>query len=138
MNIIDKTHQIIAKYNLKADSYLDYNPFVMARETGDRLGMSEPYLVASTEAITKFITPVKKLRISDRWYGFDLYGSSPIWLDALEEFLIELEKDSPDYQFLQWKVKFGGLRLYTGNISKDAEKALDLLTDVCYDRNLIY
>jgi hypothetical protein len=138
MDIIEKTYQIIAKYNLKADSYLNYNPFVVAREIGDRLGMSEPYLAASTEAITKFITPDKELRIADRWYGFDLYGASPIWLDALEEFLIELEKDSPDYQFLQWKMKFGGLRLYTANITEDAQKALDLLTDVCYDSNLIY
>jgi hypothetical protein len=138
MDIIEKTYQIIAKYNLKADSYLNYNPFVVAREIGDRLGMSEPYLAASAEVITKFITPDKELRIADRWYGFDLYGASPIWLDALEEFLIELEKDSPDYQFLQWKMKFGGLRLYTANITEDAQKALDLLTDVCYDSNLIY
>lgn len=77
-------------------------------------------------------------RIPDGWYGFDT-GCWPInWLNALEEFLAELEKDSPDFEIHQIKLKIGSGRIYLGNLSAEAWKAVNELENAMQDDNLYW
>lgn len=147
MNILEKTHQIIAKHNLAEK--LTFNPFKLRRESKSSgcgcgwdgegvIGFNnfpefkDSYL-KSTNLQNKY-----KNRISDGFYGFDIDCWPVNWINALEEFLAELEKDSPDFEILQNKLKYGGARLYYNNISSEAEKAVELLEFSMFDKNLIY
>lgn len=138
MNILKETQKLIKRLDLRPNSYVLENPWVRKQINGDWLGENDPYFQESSAAIEKFITAEKKSRIEPEWYGFDLFGVPVKWVDALEEFLILLKIDSPDYKFLQWKLKMGSFRGYMNNISEDAQKSIDLLESVMYDENLIY
>lgn len=146
MDIIEKTKQIIAKHKVVANS-LPFNPFKLRRESksgglgweGDGIvgfcdtsQFKDSYLKA-TNLQNKY-----QNRVPENWYGFEIDCWPVNWIDALEEFLTELEKDSPDFEICQNKLKYGGARLYYNNISSEAEKAVELLESAMYDKNLIY
>lgn len=135
MNILEKTKQIIAKHNVVANS-LSFNPFKVRNEKDIGLACHEEFKGAY-EKVTELWKKYGE-RVGENWYGFDVDQWPLNWLEALDEFLTELEKDSPDFEILQNKLKYGGARLYYNNISEDAEKAVDLLESVMYDKNLIY
>jgi len=77
-------------------------------------------------------------RIPQFWCGFDLVGCPENWFVAIDEFLTELEKDSPEFEIHTIKIKWGGARIYLGNESADAQKCVDLLEGSMQDFNLIY
>jgi hypothetical protein len=145
MNILETTHQIITKHNLAKK--LTFNPFKLRRESkaggcgwsGEGvLGFSDsPEFKDSYEKTTSLMIKYDS-RVPDGWYGFDTSCWPINWLNALEEFLAELEKDSPDFEIHTIKLKWGGARIGLGNESIDAQRAIDLLEDVMRDENLIY
>lgn len=138
MDIIEQTKQLITHHNLAVDSYLDFNPFKMARESGVGWAQNLPYGQVSSKAQAKFLTEEKFDRIEEGWYGFDLSVCPPKWFEVLEEFWQLLKKDSPKFKVQQWKLKMGGIRLYTDNISDEAQEAINMLENVLYDKNLIW
>lgn len=138
MNILEETQKLIAKYDLRPNSYVDENPFKRKRAAGDWLGENDSYFQESKVALELFVTKEKFARVEKSWYGFDLFGVPPKWILALEEFVVLLEQNSPDFKFLQWKLKMGGFRGYTANISENAQESINLLEEVLHDEKLIY
>lgn len=115
---------------------LSFNPFKVRNEKDVGFACHKEFKGAY-EKVTELWEKYGK-RVGENWYGFDVNEWPLNWLEALDEFLAELEKDSPEFEILQNKLKYGGARLYYSNISEEAEKAVDLLESVMYDKNLIY
>ena len=59
-------------------------------------------------------------RVRKEWYGFNLGDIPCAWGDVLNDFLVWVESKCPDFEILQIKMKFGGLRFYIDTHSKDA------------------
>jgi hypothetical protein len=53
-------------------------------------------------------------RVGKGWYGFNLGHIPPVWTEMLDEFLCWLEKQRPDFEIHQIKMKLGGVRIYLG------------------------
>lgn len=51
-------------------------------------------------------------RVGKGWYGFDLGDIPRAWADVLDDFLVWVESQCPDFEIRQVKIKFGGLRFY--------------------------
>ena len=145
MDLIEKAKEIIAKYNLTEK--LTFNPFKLRRESksggcgwaGDGvLGFRDsPEFKDSYLKATNLQNKYQN-RVGENWYGFDIDCWPVNWLNALEEFLAELEKDSPDFEIHTIKLKWGGARIYLSNESSDAQKCIDMLEGAMQDNNLIY
>ena len=147
MNILEKTKEIIKKHNLAEK--LTFNPFKLRRESkssGCGCGWDGEGVIGFNN-FPEFKDSYQKEtnlqakyfdRVVDGFYGFDAVRMPINWLEALEEFLTELEKDSPDFEILQIKLKWGTFRGYLNNLSEDAQKSVDLLEDIMQDSNLIY
>jgi hypothetical protein len=145
MTILETTRQIIQKHKL--EEKLSFNPFKERRksksggcgwEGGAVIGFNSfPEFQGSYEKETTLQIRYFN-RVPDGYYGFDCSCWPINWLNALEEFLAELEKDSPDFEIFQVKLKLGGSRIYLGNLSEDARKAVYLLENAMSDDNLIY
>ena len=76
-------------------------------------------------------------RVGKGWYGFALGNVPHVWRRILDEFLNWIEKQRPDFEIHQVKLKFYQLRLYLGtktdllipdrNIRAEISKLQDLL-----------
>ena len=53
-------------------------------------------------------------RVGKGWYGFSLGNVPYVWRLVLDEFLKWIEKQQPDFEIHQVKMKFYQLRLYLG------------------------
>jgi hypothetical protein len=53
-------------------------------------------------------------RVGKGWYGFDLGDVPRVWGDVLDDFLLWLETQCPDFEIHQVKIKYGKLRVYIG------------------------
>ena len=145
MTILEITRQIIQKHKL--NDKLAFNPFKERRKSknggcgweGDAvIGFNSfPEFQGSHEKATTLQVRYFN-RVPDGWYGFDCSCWPINWLNALEEFLAELEKDSPDFEIHQIKLKLGGARIYLGNLSTEAWEAINDLEKIMCDENLIY
>lgn len=138
MTILETTHQIIQKHKL--NEKLTFNPFKERRKIkSDYCGLDGVFIEFkdSYEKATNLQNKYEN-RVPQGWYGLDCSCWPINWLNALEEFLAELEKDSPDFEVHQIKLKWGGARIYLDNLSAEAWKAVDELENVMYDENLIY
>lgn len=135
MDLIEKTKEIIKKHNLTEK--LTFNPF-KARRSGQFTIFSEHPLFKGSDELSESLQNKYESRIPSGWYGFDAYSYPINWLNALEEFLAELEKDSPDFEIHQIKLKVGTARIHIDNVSKEAYDSIDLLEEVMQDENLIY
>lgn len=77
-------------------------------------------------------------RVGKGWYGFSLGNVPRVWTDVLDEFFEWLEKQRPDYEIHQVKMKFRSMRIYLGTktdlfipdekIQSEISKLQDLLT----------
>ena len=77
-------------------------------------------------------------RVPKGWYGFAL-GNVPFrWAQILDDFLTEVEKENKDFEIHQIKLKFGGCRIYLGNINKKTQDEIDKLEDCLFSKDLIY
>lgn len=133
MDLITKTKEIIKKHNLAEK--LTFNPFKIRRAKD--IGFDDfPEFKGSYEKVVALQLKYDS-RVPMGWYGIDLYEAPISWLNALEEFLVELEKDSPDFEIHQLKIKYGCFRGYMANLSENAEKAVDLLEEAMQDTNLL-
>ncbi len=145
MDILEKTKEIIKRHNLTEK--LTFNPFKVRRESKSGGCGWEGDAVIGFNSFLQFQGSYEKEtelqiryfnRVPDGWYGFDVSCWPINWLNALEEFLTELEKDSPDFEIHQIKLKLGGARIYLANLSERAYAAINLLEEAMYDENLIY
>jgi hypothetical protein len=131
-SILETTRQIIQKHKL--EKKLDFNPFKLTSYNGNkRKEWFDKSRVLENGLFSKW-----GHRVGENWYGFDLCGCPENWFAAIDEFLTELEKDSPDFKILQYKLKWGSFRGYMSGISEGAQNAIDLLEEVMQDENLIY
>lgn len=135
MNILEKTKEIIAKHNIVANS-LSFNPFKIRNEKDVGFACHEEFK-GVYEKVTELWEKYGK-RVGENWYGFDVNEWPLNWLETLDDFLAELEKDSPDFEIHSIKLKYGGARIYLANLSEEAYIAVDLLEEVMQDNNLIY
>ena len=81
-------------------------------------------------------------KIEKGWYGFSFGNVPMIWAVILNEFLIELDKETEgDFKILQNKLKYGSARLY---YSYDGEKfphiydEINKLEKALFSKDLIY
>jgi hypothetical protein len=58
-------------------------------------------------------------RVRRDWYGFALGNVPYVWKDIINDFLLWLQSQCPDFEILQVKIKMGRLRLYIETNSKD-------------------
>lgn len=145
MNILEKTKEIIKKHNLTEK--LTFNPFKVRRESKSGGCGWEGDAVIGFNSFLQFQGSYEKEtelqmryfnRVPDGYYGFDVACMPLNWLEALDEFLLELEKESPNFKIFNLKLKLGGLRFYADNVSENAKRCIALLEKVMCDKNLIY
>lgn len=84
-------------------------------------------------------------KVKRGWYGFSIGRDAPLmWVSIINDFLVELEKEAPDFSILQIKTKFGGLRFYVdlGNTPQQKAKAIieeiSLLEQKLFLKELVY
>lgn len=77
MNILEETQNLITKYDLRPNSYVDENPFERKRAAGDWSGENDSSFQESKAALELFVTKEKFARVEEGWYGFDLFGIPP-------------------------------------------------------------
>lgn len=51
-------------------------------------------------------------KVPPGWYGFDLPDAPVRWLKIIDEFLDYIDRQDPNMEIHQIKLKFGGLRFY--------------------------
>lgn len=127
---------MIKKYDLRPN-VLDFNPFKLRRETGLDIRGNHILFKRSSEKESLLIEKYNS-RIPINWWGFEIECWPEKWIDVLGEFLEALEIDSPEFEVHCLKLKFGGARIHLGNISFDAQMAVDGLEQTMQDKNLIY
>jgi len=117
--------ELIKKYNLKKDSYFEEKEV--------------PSFSYENEKISE-LQKKWKSHIPDGWYGFlGLgYNTPQVWFEAIDEFLEYVLVNNPNMEIYQVKVKFGGLRLYIGNVEEKFQKEAQELCDCFFDYKLIY
>lgn len=76
-------------------------------------------------------------RVPPKWYGFDLYDVPARWLQIIDEFLEYIEKQDPEMEIHQIKLKFGGLRFYV-NCDPRFKDEIAILEEHLYDPRLIH
>lgn len=59
-------------------------------------------------------------RVGKNWYGFSLDSAPFLWGLIIDKFLEEIEKECPNFEIHQIKIKFGGLRFYV-DLGKDID-----------------
>lgn len=78
-------------------------------------------------------------KIPQGWYGFSLGNEVPMaWAYTIDKFLEEVNKECPNFEIHQIKLKWGGLRCYLGNINESVQKEVDKLEELLYDDSLVY
>lgn len=94
------------------------------------------------ESYDSYLIEKWKGRIPKGWYGFD--GIPKIWGLIIDKFLEELEKECPNFEIHQIKLKYGSLRFYVqSNIQdknkiKQIEKQIDKLENLLQHESLVY
>jgi hypothetical protein len=95
------------------------------------------------EDATNFLMQRWGYKVEKKWYGFDL-GWAPIsWAHIINEYLVYLNQECPEFKILQIKIKFGGLRFYVElncdeSILEKIEKEISELESWLHHSNLIY
>lgn len=129
---MNKAEELIIRYNLQPDSYYpdNFNPYKDYTEK-DKL-LDKESLSNLKSKYQRYVPP--------RWYGFNGLGypTPLIWYDVLDEFLAYVEEKCPEFEIYQIKIKFGGIRIYIGNISDEIQQEIYQLTSAMVDAKLIY
>lgn len=77
-------------------------------------------------------------RVEKGWYGFALGDTVPmVWARIIEEFLVELEKEAPNFKIHQIKLKFGGLRFYVDLNLKGKKKCEAIHSEIAKLESLL-
>jgi len=83
-------------------------------------------------------------RVGKGWYGFDLSAIPNVWIYMLDAFIAWVESQCPDFEILQIKTKFGGLRFYIDTHCKNAvvneviRSEIAKLEKLMFHKNLIF
>ncbi len=125
---MNKAEELIKKYNLVPNTYLKESPY----------NKLSPFVEGITRSQDEWLLEKWDKYIPTGWYGFSLDPFPDICADAIDEFLEYVEKECRNFEILQIKLKFGGLRMYMGNINENIQKQCDLLMSVMKDERLFY
>lgn len=132
---MSKVQELIEEYNLTPNSYYTESPYT--KEWLDKTKVILPSIIYN-----KAENALRKRwgsRISKDWYGFNLGIPIPlVWYIVIDKFLEYIEQKCPEFEIYQIKLKFGGLRMYLGKISKEIQQEIDNLENVLTDKYLIY
>ena len=126
MNILEETQNLITKYDLRPNSYVDEDAEFSKRYS------------PTNEEFKKMLIFAWSEKVVPNYSGIDLWNWPTKWVVVMIDFLSLLLQDSPDFVIYNLKAKFGCLRAYIGNISTESQEAIDLLEEVLRDENLIY
>lgn len=127
MNIIK---QLKEKYNLAPNSYLDKNVWRKSAKDSDFL---------ESAAEHKRIQDKWDYKVGANWYGIEMTDRMPVvFYKVIDEFLDWMLINEPNFEIHQIKCKFGGIRVYIGNISEEIQDFCWNLSSLLFDENLIY
>lgn len=136
MKILDKVQEIFNQYELKA----------IKLPAGYRNVYD--YLRANPEESKKYVSEIRDVDLLEKygkqipkgWYGFDV-GSPivPEWMEIIDKVVQVCVEADPEFEIHQVKLKFGGIRFYTGSdIIEDIFEVERIVENTLYDRALIY
>lgn len=72
------------------------------------------------------------------YWNWELSGLPETWINALQEILEIVKQHNPRFIIYQVKLKYGGIRIYLGNINGATEKAIQDVTELLFDEKLIW
>lgn len=126
---MNKIQDLIDSYKLKRNSYItDKN---LSKNSNN-----EDKFIKNTN---KFFNEKWQNRIPTGWYGWDLGWNTPhFFFNVIDEFLEYVEKECPTFEIHQIKTKYGGLRIYLGNVSNEISKEIDQLQNILFEEGLKY
>lgn len=127
--------QLIKKYNLAADSYYTQSAYLDTYPIKDeKFGEYIDFACREEELKIKWAS-----NIPTPWYGFNLGHPTPeIWFKVIDEFLVFVKDQYPDFEIYQIKLKMGGIRIYIGNVPISISNEIHELEAVLYDKFLIW
>ena len=77
-------------------------------------------------------------RVPKDWYGFSLGNVPFVWALIIDDFLKEIEKECPDFEIHQIKLKYGGLRFHLNLNSKDDKIINKINTEIYKLEELLF
>ena len=83
-------------------------------------------------------------RVGKGWYGFSLDDIPRVWVYMLNDFLVWVESQCPDFEIHQIKTKVGGLHFYIENhcenvgVNEVVRSEITKLEKLMFHENLIY
>lgn len=128
MNIIEVLKE---KYNLSPNSYYFSSPYGNYDENLRKEHQEKHY----KPFYNKWIKYTE-----ENWYGPGGLGfpMPENWYAVLDEFLEYVLKECPEFKIHQLKIKFGGARIYLGNVNKKIQDECFGLEELLFDKHLIY
>lgn len=121
----EKINKLIQKFSLKENSYYTSSPYDGKFSS---ISASELQLLENWQ-----------YRAKKGWYGISIGQPAPdSWFLFLNEFFKLVEKNSPNFEILQVKIKFGSIVIYLENVSKEVHDSIDMIQKVMCDKFLIY
>ena len=134
MELLKDVKKILDKYNLKLELPEGYrNVYELDEDEREKLGLYPEKRDAY------FLDKYRKY-IPIGWYGFAIGSPTPTpWMEALDEILKLLVKKDPEFKIYQIKMKFGGIRFYTGSdVIDDLGDIESLIENKMYSSKLVY
>lgn len=121
----EKFQKLLKKHKISRDSYYKSNPY-------------EGTIHKNTQAEITLLENFAH-RVGKGWYGISLSQPTPnSWFLFMTDFLRLIEKNNPDFEIQQIKIKFGGIRIYLSKISKETQKLISIAENELFDKHLIY
>jgi len=77
-------------------------------------------------------------KVGKGWYGFALCTAPNSWATIINEFLEWLEKQDPDFEIHQIKLKMGGLRFYVGLSETKGDKFHSIQSEITELENWLH
>ncbi len=134
---------IFEKYNLHRDSYFpqDYDPYKAAKEYFDAVMSSYQGRGWPTWELDKpnvrWIKNKWKDRIRENSIGFSLYAIPEIWVNIIDEILIQIMQECPGFTIDFIGVKNAGIKFSLNNVNEGVLDALDIAEYELFDYRLI-
>ncbi len=124
---------LLEKHSCKEDSYFKENEFPYSEKWKEEKAQEDEEWMCKLQG-----------RFGDRvpkgWYGFGGLGvpTPLVWYKLIYEFLEWVEKECPDFEIHQQKIKMGSYRCHLGNINEKVQENIKILELGLFDQKLIY
>lgn len=134
---------IFDKYNVCRDSYFspEFDPYKSAKEYFDAVmstyqGRGWPTWELDKPNV-RWIKNKWKDRIGENLVGFSLYAIPEIWVNIIDEILIEILHECPGFTIDFIGVKNGGIKFVLNNVTEKVLDELDIAEYQLFDYRLI-